>query len=460
MAGIGFRLQKLLNSKDYLRLGAAYGYSAVVASGPWMMSMLSLVVIGLLLSAERIAPGAVGDLALFRATVTYVYAGSLLTGGVMHLGVSRFIADRLYAGEMEEVLPCFMRAAAAILGLGLVVSGIWFAVCGLGPAEAVAGVVMFQSLSVIWLSMVFLSAAKGYDFIVWSFFIANALGAGLTVLGRLHLGVAGMFWGYALGQLLLAFLLALRIVREFPSYSPETNRIFTFMRHNGRLALVGLAFNLGVWVDKFLVWCGPFGKRVAGLFYFSESYDVCLFFSYLTIIPAMTLFLIRVETSFYRSYSVYFNAVTCGGDIDAIRAGKERIRESLSLSVSRMIKMQGGLTLCLVLAAPYLAPVLGIGSIDVPLLRFSLLAAFLQALLLFLLVFLLYFDWQREALILSVFFALANFILTAATMAAGREYLGLGYLFAGLLSLPVGLRLFGLGMERLEFETFVKQTGV
>ena len=437
---------------------AAYGYSAVISSGPWMMSMVSLVVIGFFISANNVMLNQdVLDAAVFRITVTYVYAGSLLMGGFMHLGVARYISDHLYAGEMEEVLPGFMRSAAAVLIAGFVCSGIWFAFSGLEINQAVAAVIMFQSLSLTWLCMVFLSAAKGYEMIAWGFFGANIIGAALAIYGYMYLGLGGAIWGYALGQFLLAMLLSLRIVREFPSYTPETNNVFLFLMDNRLLVGAGFIFNLGIWIDKFIVWHSPLGTKVIGWLRCAEAYDTCLFFSYLTVIPAMALFLIRIETSFYRNYSIYFNAVTCGGDLAAIESGKARVKASLWLSASRLVKFQGGISLCLVLAAPILAPYLGISIIDIPLLRFSLVAAFLQTLLLFMLIFFLYFDWQRYSLILSLLFLLLNTVFTGASIMFGPQYLGIGYLLANLAAIVIGLHLFNSGLERLEFETFAKQ---
>lgn len=458
MAGIGFRLQKLLNSRSYCSLAAAYGYSAVISSGPWMLSILSLVVIGIFISGDA-AIGAAGVpvAAVFRIVVTYVYAGSLLLGGLIHLGVARYVSDRLYATEMEEVLPTFMRSAAALLLAGLLCSSLWFAFSGLSASQAVAAVLMFQSLSLTWLCMVFLSAAKGYEQIVWGFFFANAIGAALAVGGHGALGLDGTLWGYAVGQFLLAYWLSRRIFLEFPSYSQETNGVLAFLWEKRNLAFVGFAFNLGVWTDKFMVWHSSLGTGIVGWFRCAESYDASLFFAYLTIIPAMALFLIRIETAFYRSYSMYFTAVTCGGDLTAIEEGKEKIKASLWLSAARLSKFQGGITLCLILAAPMIAPRLGLSVLDIPLLRFSLAAAFLQALLLFMLIFFLYFDWHRRSLVLSLLFLGMNAAFTWATIAAGRQYLGLGYLFANFCAILVGVFLLNAGMERLEFETFAKQ---
>jgi uncharacterized membrane protein len=423
-----------------------------------MLSMFSLVVVGLFISGTGNANAA--DAAVFRISVTYIYAGSLLLGGGFHLGVSRYISDRFYAGQMEDVLPCFMRSAAAILGISFLFSCFWFAFSGLNAVQAVSCIAMFQSLSIVWLCMVFLSAAKGYEQIVFGFIFGHSVGAVLALYGYSLAGVGYALAGYAAGQFILAFWLSLRVFREFPSYNPETDDILTALRKNWLLIGIGFAFNLGIWIDKIIIWYSPLGTKVIGWFHCAENYDTCLFFSYLTIVPAMALFLIRIETSFYRAYSVFFTAVVGGGDLDAIQDGKKKIMSSLWLSVTRLIKTQGAVSLCLVLAAPVIEPYLGIGIANIPTLRFALVAAFLQALLLFILIFFLYFDWHVGAMYLSLLFLMLNAFLTGISIMAGPQYLALGYLLAVLGALIAAIYLFNSGMEYLEFETFSKQSAI
>lgn len=458
MAGIGFRLQRILASKSYGALAAAYGYSAIISSGPWMLSMLSLVGIGLFMTTNAGGQSEAGnDAEIFRIVTTYVYAGSIVYGGIIHMGVSRYISDRLYAAEMEEILPCFLYSASMTLISGLVCGGLWFAFSGLPTADAVLGYLMFQCLSLTWLCMVFLSAAKGYVQIVWGFLGANVCGVLFALWGYSCFALTGVLAGYCFGQFVLALWLSLRIFREFPSYSPCTHALVVFLWEKRCLAGVGFLFNLGIWIDKFLVWHSPLGRDVIGWFRCADSYDACLFFAYLTTIPAMAMFLIRIETSFYKSYSIYFNAVTCGGDFSAIEYGKAKIKESLRLSAERILRSQGTITLFLIVIAPLFAGSVGLTSVDVPTLRWALLAAFLQSLLLFLLIFFLYFDWQIRACLLSVVFLLSNAAFTWLSIMQGREYLGLGYLFAVLFSLVVGVIMFDYALDRLEFETFAKQ---
>lgn len=457
MAGIGFRMQKLLRSGDYRMLAVAYGYAAVISSGPWMLSMLGLMAIGALTSMSSTAADVVRAGDVFRVVVIYCYAGSLMLGGFLHLAVSRYISDLLYSGDFESIFPCYLRAAAVTLGCGFVLSALWFAGSGLGFADAVGGVALFQGLSLVWLGMIYLSAAKGYETIVWGFLVAHAGGVVAAWLGYRSFGLSGMLWGYALGQVGLGGWLAMRVGREFPSFAPESNDLFQSIQKRWELALVGFLFNLGVWIDKLVVWNSAFGLNITGWYNCSPAYDTSLFFAYLSTVPAMALFLIRVETSFYRSYTVYFTAVTCGGDMAAIMEGKRRIKESLSLSASRLVKLQGGITLCLIIIAPELVNILGMKVDSIPLMRLAFLAAFLQVLLLFLFIFFLYFDWRRATLGLAGFFAGTNLLFTWFTVRGDEQYLGAGYLLSCLLSLLVGLWLFDRRMNDLEFETFSKQ---
>ncbi len=48
MAGIGFELRKLLKSDSLVGLLQAYAYAGVISSGPWVLSIIGILVIGLL----------------------------------------------------------------------------------------------------------------------------------------------------------------------------------------------------------------------------------------------------------------------------------------------------------------------------------------------------------------------------------------------------------------------------
>ena len=89
MAGIGFELKKILDRQSFLSDLTAYMYAAMVSSGPWLMSILSLAVLGVYHNSQ---PRHIHH-ELFQATVVYTYAFSLILVGVVQVVATRFMAD-------------------------------------------------------------------------------------------------------------------------------------------------------------------------------------------------------------------------------------------------------------------------------------------------------------------------------------------------------------------------------
>ena len=75
MAGIGFELRKILKRDSLLSLMQAYSYAALISSGPWIMSIVGILVIGML-SYTVITPKKV--MVQFQVSITYVISLSLI----------------------------------------------------------------------------------------------------------------------------------------------------------------------------------------------------------------------------------------------------------------------------------------------------------------------------------------------------------------------------------------------
>lgn len=56
------------------------------------------------------------------------------------------------------------------------------------------------------------------------------------------------------------------------------------------------------------------------LFYTHFPYDSAMFFAYITIVPALALFLVRVETEFYTEYKAYFGGILAKDPLAKIEA--------------------------------------------------------------------------------------------------------------------------------------------
>jgi uncharacterized membrane protein len=74
MAGIGFELRKLLKRDSLLGMMQAYAYAGIISSGPWVLSIIGILVIGLM-SVSMVVPEFL--ITQFQVSVTYLIAFSL-----------------------------------------------------------------------------------------------------------------------------------------------------------------------------------------------------------------------------------------------------------------------------------------------------------------------------------------------------------------------------------------------
>ena len=95
MAGIGFELRRLLDRQSLWGLVRAYTYAGVISSGPWVLSILGVMGIGLL----SVGPLPAMEVRQFLVTITYLMAASLIWTGGLQLMFARFIADCIYRGR-------------------------------------------------------------------------------------------------------------------------------------------------------------------------------------------------------------------------------------------------------------------------------------------------------------------------------------------------------------------------
>ncbi len=452
MAGIGFRLREIVTRKTFTEWLQLYLYSAVIFAGPWLLSVLclgSLSVFALpVLQQENVA--------LFTIAVVYCYAFSLITTGFVQLPVTRYVADRLYGREANAVIPSFVGVIIFLAPVQALTAAGFLAFCDLPIAFKVAAMGLYVVISVIWMAMIYLTAAKDYNALVLGFFVGYvvsfALGLGLSGT----FGVSGTLSGFLAGQTLLCFWLIWRIFEEFPGDTSFNLDFLAAFRIYPHLAWAGLFYSAAIWIDKVIFWFGPTGIRVHSLFYTHFPYDSAMFFAYITIVPALALFLVRVETDFYRTYKAYFGGIINKEPLGRIEERRRQMIDTLKSSLLTVLVYQGVLTVGVLIALPWLLQSLDIDLRHVAIFRVASVAAVFHVLLLVLLVILLYFDFRRAVMWLCVAFFTMNAVFSFATLEDPESY-GWGYLAAAAITLLASLGVLWNRLQNLEFLTFVAQ---
>ena len=432
------------------------------AQGPWLLSIMTILAIGLL-GRGAVVPAA---LTQFQTAVTYLIGASLILTGVLQLSLSRYAADRIFERKHALVLPNLLGAllltSLAACAIGALITLLAFPPATIAPVTAIGAlrallVACFVTLCDTWLVVIVLSSLKRYGQILAAF----AAGYGLTLAAALllrGLGLCGLLLGFLLGQALLLFALLGLVLRAFPAPSLCSLDFLRRGRIYPSLVATGFLYNLAIWADKILFWYNPAtSEPVLGPLRGSLIYDLPIFLAYLSIIPGMGVFLVRVETDFAEQYEAFYHAVREGDTLAHIEARKDLMVEAVQRGLYEIFKVQGLTVIVLLLLGESLLAALGISPLYARLFYVDLCGAAVQVLLLAILNVFFYLDQRLIVLFLSALFLALNVALTLLTQRLGPIFYGYGFAVSVTLTSLLGLALLSRKLDRLEYETFMLQ---
>ena len=457
MAGIGFELRKLLKKQTYSGLMQAYAFAGLISSGPWVLSIIGIMLVGVL-SLGGVFPQEL--ITQFQVTVTYLFLISLIGTGLVQLSFTRFVADRIFEKKNAMILPNFN--GLILLAMGVSVAIALPVAAFLFPAQTVLFRLLFilglAIMSAIWIATVFLTGMKHYRAIVLIFFMGYSATLGLAMLFKPFLGMEGLLLGFVLGHYLLLMGMIWLIYRNYQSDQFIAFDIWKTGAMYGSLMATGFLFNLGAWVDKLMFWYYPgTGQQVIGPLHASVIYDFPIFLAYLSVIPGMAVFLVRIETDFVEYYLKFYDAVRQGSTLDHI----ERMRNHMVYYVQRglfdIAKIQAIAVLVTFALGGVLLKSVGISTLYLPLLYVDVVGVAMQVVLLGILNVLFYLDQRRAVVKLTLLLVCANTGFTAISLYLGVAWYGYGFALAMLVTVLAGIWVLNRKLERLEYQTFMLQ---
>ncbi|MBB4285992.1 exopolysaccharide Pel transporter PelG [Roseospira goensis] len=433
MAGIGFTLRHLTEQDNLLGIVQGYVYAAFITVGPWLFTILCLATVNAL--AQVFVD--MRALSLFRLVVIYNFSFSLVLCGPITIIVTRYLADRTYDRQPETAPGALLGGLALIVAsqtpLAVLLYG-WYA--DLTLLERVAAIWNYVLVAGIWLVGVFLTALKDYKAVSLAFAGGMAVAAGAAWLLVQPLGMAGLLLGFDVGLAVILFVLVARVFGEYPYPPVRPFAFLPYFRLYPTLAFSGLIGNAALWVDKWVMWLAPNGVTLAGLRY-NPIYDSGMFLAYLTVIPAMALFVLHVETRFFSAYQAFFSGIRHHAPYRRIARDHRTMVAEAMVGLRNVAILQGALAAAVVMLAPKIFDLLGLPYLMIGIFRFGVIAALLQVLMLFMATVLTYLDLRRHTLTLHILFFLLNGVLTWWTMGLGLPYYGLGALIAAAVMLVI-----------------------
>lgn len=453
MAGIGFELKKLIDEGTYLDDFKAYFFAGMISAGPWMISIFCLGMLWMFstpymwLESQK----------LFRVTVVYTYAYSLITTGALQLIVTRFLADRLFMKQRNIFLPTYAGLMLLTIAVQGITATIFYSFCDVPLQFKIVGIVLYIAVSCIWQTMIFLSAARDFVSIAASFFFGNLASFVLALAFGSAYGFNGHLLGFTIGQVVVLMLLMYRIFCEFDS---AVDCSFDFLLQMGKyfdLLLIGIFYYLAIWVDKLIYWYAPTGEHIKSLFYSNYPYDSAMFLAFLTIIPALAHFMVDVETNFYDKYKGFYGAIVGKGSLGEIRTQKAGMKKTLMDATWRMVLLQTLVTGTYLFCAPMLIDFLHLRPEHLYVLRMAGIGAFFHVMLMVTLILILYFDRRLAAMAVALCFLATNTSFTFWVINRSPDLMGLGYAAAAFVSFLFGVGILCFSVRDIEYLTFTGQ---
>lgn len=454
MAGIGFELRRMIESEasGLFEKTKCYVSAALVSSGPWIMTIVTLSVLstfGTLMAGQA-------QYELFRGVVTYAFAFSLVVVGVIQMAVTRRVADHLYSRQYKPVLPAFVACSVVTAAVQAVIGIVFCLVAGFGPALSVVSISLYVVISLSWIALVWLGITKEYDEVLRAYGLGTLVSLVAALLAGPATGAIGLLGAFTVGQGLTVVLLMRAIMRGMEAGGGRSFNILKSVRTFPVLVGIGVTYNLAIWIDKMLFWFID-GTGPHPLIRFHPLYDTCCFLAYLTVVPALAVNLVRVETSFYECYRAYFGAILGGMPLKVIDHTRKRMFSNLHEGMVRIIRLQGFITGITLMFAPLLIRWLELPESAIRVFRAACLGAFFHVLLLIVLLVQLYFDFRVAAFLTCLMFLVLNGSLGLWSISGGISTYGVGYALAALFSLAIGYVLLTKKIDRLNFMTFTGQ---
>jgi len=432
MAGIGFELRKYLENDSFTGTLKAYGFAGLISAGPWVLSILGVMLIGVFALSQNFSDN---NLKQFTTSVTWIMGASLVLTGLLQLVFTRFVADRLFEKRDDIVNANLFGAIALTTGVSAVIALILaFTVFDLSFSYEFLMAANFVTLSNMWIVVIFVAGLKQFKLILYAFALGYGVTLGLSIL-LLPYGLNGLLTGMLVGHAVLLFLMVGVVLPEAPIRAQVR---FDFLRLRlvfPSLIAIGFLYNLGIWVDKFLFWLTPgTSEAVIGPLRASIIYDLPIFLAYLSIIPGMAVFLLRIETDFAEAYEGFFDAVRGNASLPEIEKLGTQMITSVREGLYQIVRVQGATVVILYLMGPALVKWLGISEAYVHLFYINLVGVAAQVLTL----------------------CVTNAVFTWITLQLGPEYYGYGFGVAMMVSAFLGIILLSREMDNIEFHTFMR----
>lgn len=443
MAGIGFELRKLFSERDRA-FGdlKAIAYSSIISVGPWIITSTSLMFIVYL--AKRFGLER-EQRVIYTSSIFYAFIFSQLLTGPFQYIVTRYISDAVFEKKVEKIRGAYIGITKVITIFGFFISYFFIKRGELSGNYKMAFVTLFICMSLSWITMIFITLLKNYNFMIITFFVSNlvaVLSAYLFLKYPLNfMNESTIFWlllSYTIGMFINFLFTSTYLLNIFKGSNRGDFKFLSYFRGYFSLFLVGLFYFLGVWIHIIINWYVGDSYLVAGVFLISPLYEVAVFYAFCTAIPAMVYFMIFMETKFLPVYQNYYKQIFYTGTFEEVEEARSEMFKTLEKELLYCIELQFIITLTFILIANIIFDYFRLDLYLLEVFRLTTLSAFSTIFVSIFITIFLYFDSRGYALLQSFLFFLFVSIFSYIFGKMGRDYLGFGFFIGSLISFGIG----------------------
>lgn len=456
MAGIGFQLKELYDQSNFLGQIRAMSFSAIVATGPMFLTILLITVVRewlLVLGTPQ------GEVLLFMSTTQYAFIFSqLLTGGFLFI-ISRYVADQTFLEQETKVLSSLYGLLAVTFAIGFVVTLLFYWNSPLPFAFKFVSYLFFVELIGIWILSMYVSALKDYKRIIISY------AAGIVASFVLSWILIQLFsWNTAFAMLVslavgfgIVYLMLFRYVKHY--FMVDDKNYFDFLRYLEKYPLlfgIGFFYYLGLYGHSFILWMSDYQLVIADTFAIAPFYDVPIFYAYLSILPALVLFMVTIETKFYVTYKKYYSRILNGSSLSEIENAKREMFRVLRLELLFLAQIQLLVVLVAIFLGLTLLPSIGLTQGQLDIFVYAVIGSWFIGLLINLFMLMLYFDERQSAFIAMLTFSGVTIAMTVISIYTWVP-LGTNLFIGGAVALLAALVIMTKNLNNIDYATFCTQ---
>jgi len=454
MAGIGFELKKLFDKKSAIGYFRAYTYTTVVTTGPFLLMTGMVLMIQLLFSIFDVP---YFTKQLYIASVSYPFIFSHIISSGFAMLITRYIADKIYSKEYNEIIPSLYGMLSVALTIGSIFALFFFWKAPLAFELKLVTYIFYMELITIWIQGVYLTALKDYKKIIQSY-VGGVFLSIFLVFVVLKTSILPQLFGTIvamdIGMLLITAMLMTNIKKFFVGTSHRNFLFLQYFETHFNLFLISLFYSISLYIPNIIIWRGSLAISIEETYWYAPIYDIATFYGFLSILPVMVVFVVATEIHFYKRYSTYFMYITEGGNLKEIEDARNDLFRVMWSEIRNVLEFQLVFSFIFLAIGNYLLPRIGLSHSSINMYNLIVLGAYATGILQIVITILLYVEDRKGALWISAIFLIMNVGFNVLGLEFGENAYGFGFFLAAFLSLVISFGRLVYYSKRLDYFVF------